>query len=55
MKRVFLSTLVLAGATWASAAGDSPQWMKLSDALNLSARDGHPIAVFVSVNPNGST
>jgi hypothetical protein len=37
------------------AAGESPQWMKLGDALNLSARDGRPIAVLVSVNPNGSS
>jgi hypothetical protein len=47
--------LLLIAAAPVLAAGDNPQWMKLSDALGLSAKDGHPIAVFVSVNPNGSS
>jgi hypothetical protein len=50
-----LTPLFLAAALPAAAAGDNPQWMKLSDALGVSAKDGRPIAVFVSVNPNGSS
>lgn len=50
-----LIPLFLAAAIPAAAAGDNPQWLKLSDALGISGKDGQPIAVFVSVNPNGSS
>ena len=47
-----LAVLTLAGT--ASARDAKIPWMKFDEALQRSATNGQPIAVFVAVNPNGS-
>lgn len=47
-----LAVLTLAGT--ASARDARIPWMKFDEALQRSAANGQPIAVFVAVNPNGS-
>ena len=47
-----LALLALAGT--ASARDSKIPWMKFDEALQRSAANGQPIAVFVAVNPNGS-
>jgi hypothetical protein len=51
-----LSFLVLLALAGTAAARDSGvRWMKFDEALAKASTNGQPIAVFVAVNPNGSS
>ena len=54
MNRIAMLALVLALGGTAAARDSNVRWMKFDEALAKSAQNGQPIAVFVSVNPNGS-
>ena len=53
MKKIALIALLAMGGT-AVARDSNVRWMKFDEALSKAATNGHPICVFVSVNPNGS-
>lgn len=46
---------ILALAAPAAARDSNVRWMKFDEALARAATNGQPIAVFVAVNPNGSS
>lgn len=51
-----LSVLAIMALAGTAAARDSNvRWMKFDEALARAATNGQPIAVFVAVNPNGSS
>ena len=51
-----LSILALLALCGTAAARDSNvRWMKFDEALAKASMNGQPIAVFVAVNPNGSS
>ena len=54
MKKLsILAFLALGGV--AAAPDSNVRWMKFDEALARAAMNGQPIAVFVAVNPNGSS
>ena len=52
-KLTILSLLALCGS--AVARDSNVRWMKFDEALARASTNGQPIAVFVAVNPNGSS
>ena len=54
MKKLSLLA-ILALASTAAARDSGVKWMKFDEALSRAATNGMPIAVFVAVNPNGSS
>jgi hypothetical protein len=54
MKKIsILALLALCGT--AAARDSNVRWMKFDEALSRASTNGQPIAVFVAVNPNGSS
>lgn len=53
MKKMAVLAVLALGGT-AAARDSNIRWVKFDEAITRAAMNGQPIAVFVSVNPNGS-